>query len=153
MTPVTVLTFNEPEDAEVVKTRLESAGVPAAIYDERKVQRFWYMAEPLAGIRLRVDRKDYERAQEFLHEWARTDGDALRQAIHCPECGSSRVEYPQFTRKFLLPTFGALLCAIGLIEREFYWEDCHYTWPTKVKVPPDLDLLGWPKKSAQPKAH
>ena len=153
MKPVTVLTFNEPERPEPVKTRLELAGIPAAIHDERAIQKFCYLSEPLAGIHVRVDRKDYERAQKLLREWARTDG-VLRDAIHCPDCGSSRVEYPQFTRKFVLPAFGALLCAIGgLIERQFYCEDCHYTWSTKAKVLPELDLLGWPKKSPQARPH
>jgi len=143
MDPVTVLTFNEPEQAQPARQKLAQAGVSAEIYDERKLQKVWLVREPLAGIRLRVDRKDYERAQELLRGWA--DTGALRDAIHCIECGSSRVEYPQFTRKFVLPGFGALLCLVGLMEREFYCEDCHYTWPTKVKVPPDLDLLGWPR--------
>src|SRR6185503_10430952 len=37
MEPVTVLTFNEPEHAEPLKQRLEQAGIPAAIYDERRL--------------------------------------------------------------------------------------------------------------------
>lgn len=151
MEPVTVLTFNEPEQAEPIKQRLDQAGIHATIYDERKLQRFAFVCDPLAGIRLRVDRKDYERAQELVREWGKTD--ELRDAIHCPECGSSRVEYPQFTRKFILPNLAAVLCAVGLVEREFYCQDCQYTWPTKVKVPPNLDLLGWPRKGPRPKVH
>ena len=85
MEPVTVLTFNEPEHAQPIKERLEAAGVVAAIYDERKLQKFWYISDPLGGIRLRVDRKDYERAQDLLREWHKTDG-MLREAIHCPDC-------------------------------------------------------------------
>src|SRR5688572_18392115 len=109
MEPITVLTFNEPEQAEPLKQRLEQAGIHAAIYDERKLQRAFLARESLAGIRLRVDRKDFERARELLAEWHAREG-VLRDVIHCPECGSSRVQYPQFTRKFVLPNFGALLC-------------------------------------------
>jgi hypothetical protein len=143
MDPVTVLTFNEREQAEPARLKLEQAGIPATIYDERRLQRVWLVREPLAGIRVRVDHKDYERAQEVLRGWV--GDEVLRDAVHCLECGSSRVEYPQFTRKFITPGFGALLCLVGLIEREFYCENCHFTWPTKVKIPPDLDLLGWPR--------
>ncbi|MCI0352438.1 MAG: DUF2007 domain-containing protein, partial [Acidobacteriales bacterium] len=135
MEPVTVLTFNEPEQAEPLKQRLEQAGIPAAIYDERKLQRVFLCRESLAGIRLRVDRKNFERARALLCDWHRQGG-ALRDAVHCPECGSSRVQYPQFTRKFVLPNFGALLCATGLIEWEFYCQECQFTWPRKVNVPP-----------------
>ena len=112
MEPITVLTFNEPEQAAPLKQRLEQAGIPAVIYDERKLQRAFLCRESLAGIRLRVDRKDFDRARALLWEWQRQEN-GLHDAIHCPECGSSRVQFPQFTRKFVLPNFGALLCAIG----------------------------------------
>ena len=78
MKPVTVLTFNEPKRTEPIKARLERAGIAAAIYDERNVQKLCYLSEPLAGIHLRVDRKDYDRALELLHEWARTDRKSTR---------------------------------------------------------------------------
>jgi hypothetical protein len=127
-----------------LKRRLEEAGIPATIYDERKLQRAFLSPVSLAGIRVRVPHENFGPARALLAEWDKQDG-ALRDAIHCPQCGSSRVEYPQFTRKFVLPSFGALLCPLGLLEREFYCEDCHYTWPTKVPVPPKLDILGWPR--------
>lgn len=152
MDPVTVLTFNEPEQAEPLKQRLEQAGISAAVYDERKLQRAFLSPQPLAGIRLRVDRKDFERARELLWGWHQRDG-VLRDAIHCPECGSSRVEFPQFTRKFVLPNFGALLCAIGLMEWQFYCQECQFTWPRKQNVPLNLDVLGWPKKVPAERPH
>src|SRR5436190_2628925 len=142
MEPVTVLTFNEPEQTEPLRQRLEQAGIPAVIYDERKLQRVFLCRESLAGIRVRVDRKDFDRARALLWEWHRREN-ALHDAIHCPECGSSRVQYPQFTRKFVLPNFGALLCAIGLLEWQFYCQECQFTWPRKLKVPRKLDVLGW----------
>ena len=152
MEPVTVLTFDEPEPAEPLKRRLEEAGIHASVYDERKLQHVFLAPGSLAGIRLRVDRKDFERARELLAEWHARDG-VLREAIHCPECGSSRVQFPQFTRKFVLPNFGALLCAIGLMEWKFYCQDCQYTWPRKQNVPPNLDVLGWPKKAPAPRSQ
>jgi hypothetical protein len=145
MEKVTVLTFNEPEHAEPARRRLEEAGIPATINDERKLQKYWFISEPLAGIQVCVPLPEYERARKLLHEWDATEG-ILREAIHCPECGSSRVEYPQFTRKFITPTFGALLAAIGLVQREFYCVECQYTWPVKQRVRAETDILGWPIK-------
>jgi hypothetical protein len=144
MEPVTVLTFNDVEQAEPLKQRLEQAGIPAAIYDERKLQKAYLSRAALAGIRLRVDRKDFDRARVLLAEWHERDG-VLRDAVHCPDCGSSRVQFPQFTRKFVLPNFGALLCAVGLMEWKFYCQDCQFTWGRKENVRPNLDILGWPK--------
>ncbi|HEY0455114.1 MAG TPA: DUF2007 domain-containing protein [Verrucomicrobiae bacterium] len=145
MDPVNILTFNEPDEAAPVIQRLEQSGIKAEIQDQRNLQKYWFISEPLAGVRVRVDKKDYQRAKELVQEWDGKEA-CLDHAIHCPECGSSEIEYPQFTRKFVLPTFYALLCKIGLFETEFYCQHCHYTWPTKIKLEGPKDVLGWPNK-------
>jgi hypothetical protein len=142
---VTEATFNEPEEARPLCERLEAMGIHAEVKDERNLQKYWFMAEPLAGVHLRVDRHDYERAHQLLTNWDAADG-ALKHAIHCPECGSSRIEFPQFTRKFISPSFYAVLCKLRLFEKKFYCEECHLTWPLSEKLPPRLDALGWPAK-------
>lgn len=151
MDPITVLTFNNMEPAIAMRRRLREAGIPAEIYDESQVQKYWFLSKPLASIRLQVNHPDYERARHLLADWI-GEG-ALREAIHCPECGGSRVEYPQFSRKFILPAAGALLCAVGLIQREFYCQECQWTWPLKPKSQPQTDPLGWPVKPPPPKQH
>src|ERR1043165_3375822 len=103
MDPINILTFNEPEDAMPLVNRLNGAGIPATMHDERKIQKYWFISEPLAGIKVQVDKKDYQRAIDSLQTWEREEN-ALEKAIHCPACGSSEVDYPQFTRKFSLPT-------------------------------------------------
>jgi hypothetical protein len=53
----------------------------------------------------------------------------LTKALHCPACGSLRVNYPQMTRRFILPT---ILLHLGIIfrviEHECYCEHCHHMW-------------------------
>jgi truncated hemoglobin YjbI len=141
---VSVATFNEIAPAEAVISRFNQVGIPARIRDERKIQK-WFMTEPLASIRLQVERYRHEEARRHLTQWHATDH-VLHEAVHCPECGSAQVEYPQFTRKFILPSVGVFLSTLGFVEKEFYCEDCHFTWPVKQKVPVPTDLLGWPKK-------
>ena len=127
MTTITVATFNERTPAEVLQTRLAAAGVPAEIHDKSTVGRLWLTPKNLAAFRLDVATADYARALQLLHDWHAADG-ALRAAIHCPECGSSRVEYPQLTRKFILPNFVAFLSVLHVVEKKYYCEDCHCTW-------------------------
>jgi len=143
MNMVTEATFNELEQAQTLKQRLEAAGLRAEIHDERKLQRFWFMSENFAGVHLRVDKRDYAAAKKLLEEWDAREG-ILRTAVHCPSCQSLRVEYPQFTRKFVSPTIYAFLCAIGLFQKKFYCQECHFTWPPTEKIHPPTDLLGWP---------
>lgn len=148
MHAVTILTFNEPGHAEPLCARLADAGILAKIRDQRALQTFWFMSESYAGIHLCVDRADYERAMTLLAEWDAAEH-ALEHAVHCPECRSSEVEYPQFTRKFVSPSIYALLCKVGLLEKKFYCTRCHFTWPARERILPKTDLLGWPEKAKE----
>lgn len=142
----TLATFNEMEKALHLKERLDRAGVHADIYDESKLQKFWFMSESLAGKKIRVDEKDFEMAKEVLAGLDASE-DVLHDAVRCPQCQSSRVEYPQFTRKFITPTLVEIFCTLHLVEKEFYCMDCHFTWPKEEKLLPELDVLGWPRKA------
>jgi hypothetical protein len=148
MGPVTVLTFNEIEEALALKQRLEQAGICAEIQDDHEVQKLWFMSHPLASVHLNVPEAEQERVIHLLKEWDAREG-VLQDAIHCPECGSPRIQFPQFTRRIASAWLGGLLCALGLMQRQFYCKDCHYTWPVAVKLRKRTDLLGWPKKQAR----
>lgn len=132
---VTVATFNEPVPAEPLKQRFEKAGIHAEIHNESKYEWSWFVARPIAAFRLKVHKKDFETALRLLNEWDAADG-ALRDAVRCPQCGHSRVEYPQFTRKFFLPNLVGLASALGIFEKEFYCQDCGCMWPKEVKTHP-----------------
>jgi len=146
MNNVPLATFNELEPAQKLRERLQQAGIPANINDESKVERFWFMSEPLASIHIEVPQPKYLEARKLIENWNQADG-ALHSAVRCPECESSRVEFPQITRKFITPALGGLLMAMRMIKREFYCLDCHYTWPLSVALKPRLDVLGWPSDS------
>lgn len=151
MNMVTVMTFNERPDADAIQHRLTEAGVPSQVIDERRQQRYRFWAEEIAGIHIQVSRGDFERARNLFQQW-RQSGQPDDKAVHCPQCNSSRVEFPQVTRKFLMPMTYAFLCAIGVCEKRFYCEDCHFTWPLRAKVDPPTDLLGWPIRPQKEKA-
>lgn len=138
-------TFNELEEADPVRQRLEAAGIQADIKDRRKHHHFWGMAPPIAAVHLRVPKQQYEQADHLLHTWDSSEG-ILKCAIRCPECDSFHVEFPQFTRKFLSTRIEAGLFMLHILERRFYCKDCHYTWPLVVEVPKPLDPLGWPAR-------
>ena len=125
---VTIATFNEPAQAKKLKARFNEAGLPADIHNEAPLQQIGFMSKPQANAKVLVEDKDFERAQSLMVEWEATDPIIAAAVIRCPQCGSSRIEYPQMTRKFLTPGLVILLCALKIIPKEFYCEDCHYTW-------------------------
>jgi hypothetical protein len=46
------------------------------------------------------------------------------------------VTYPQFTRKFFLPNLAlGLLARVGALDKEYYCEECHFTWPREGSKP------------------
>ena len=139
---VTVATFNEPSKAEPLKQKLEKTGIRAEICDESKYEWFWFVTKPVAGIRLKVHKRDFETARRLLREWDAAEG-VLLEAVRCPQCGSSRVEYPQFTRKFFLPNLVGVASLLHLIGKEFFCQECDYTWPKDAKPQ-------WPRKHGAP---
>jgi hypothetical protein len=138
-----VATFTEPDKANAVKNRLIQGGIQAVIGDESNLQKYFYMSQPLASQKVYVDEKDLNRARQFLKEVNATEH-ILDCEIRCVDCGSVRVEYPQFTRKFIMTTFVELFCFLGVIDKTFYCKDCHHTWPVKVTLRAKMDRLNWP---------
>src|SRR4051812_11936960 len=108
-----VATFNEREDAEAVVKRLQGAGFEAQVADETKVQRFFYFSKPLANEKVEVPLQDSARARKFLKELEPNEH-LLRHELCCPQCSSPDIEYPQFSRKFVLPAFFEILCVLRI---------------------------------------
>jgi hypothetical protein len=147
---ITVATFNEREPAEHIATRLRGAGLSAEVYDESQEQKWKFLNfKPRAHMRVRVHSTEESRAQALLDEWKGTLTE-LSQAIHCPECGSSRIEFPQFSRRTLMGALPAVVANLGVIAQEYYCEACHFTWPDEVKPAPDLDVLNWERGTKVP---
>lgn len=142
---MTVATFNSEPPAEALKDRFLDAGLRAELQDESGTQAlFFSTGSPRAHMRVLVPKLDNERALKLMKEWDAQDG-VLREAVRCPQCGSSQVEYPQFSRHTGMAFFFGLLAAVHIIPREYFCEDCKFEWPDKTPVKPNLDPLNWPK--------
>jgi len=125
---VTIATFNEPAKAKQLKERFQQAGLRADVHNERHLQQVAFMSKPLANVKVKVEEKDFEEAQHLMVEWEATDPGIASALIRCPQCGSSSIEYPQRTRKFLTPAVAIVLFALRIFQKEFYCENCHFTW-------------------------
>jgi hypothetical protein len=125
---VTIATFNEAAKAKHLKTRLHEAGVKADVHNDGQLQSATGMGKPLANAKVMVHEDDFEKANTLMHEWEASDPE-IGSAIRCPQCQSPRIEYPQLTRKFLTPWLAGILFSLKIFPKEFYCQDCHYTWP------------------------
>jgi predicted RNA-binding Zn-ribbon protein involved in translation (DUF1610 family) len=146
---LTVATYNEAAPGEALKDRLIEAGFHAELIDDSGAQSIFFLSrEHKAQIKVNVRKEEYERAKSLAHQWE-SEG-TLGPAIRCPQCGSSRIEYPQWSRRTGASFFFAILSAIHLVPREYFCEDCQFTWPDKVKLQPPRDALNWPRESKVP---
>ncbi len=124
---VTIATFNESAQAKHLKSRLDAAGVKADIHNEGHLQKVAFMSKPQASAKVMVTEEDFEKANKLMLDWEASDP-AIGSAIRCPQCKSPRIEYPQLTRKFIVPAIASVLFALKIFQKEFYCQDCHFTW-------------------------
>jgi hypothetical protein len=131
---VTIATFTVEDETTPLRQRLEEAGIPCIV--ER---HHWFTFDPTGGVKVRVNRQDWERARRLVNEWDR-DEQILKNAIRCPDCHSFRIQYPQMSRKFVTPSIVASL--LPFIRWQFYCQDCHYIW-RKTKCPETKGSPDW----------
>lgn len=146
---ISIAAYNHIEPAQQLAVRLQEAGFRSEVFDESAEQK-WHLfqLDPHAQFRVRVPEPNLQNAIEQLRSWEGSDP-ALAQAVHCPECTSTLVEYPQFSRRTIMGALPAIAAAAGIIERDYYCESCHFTWPAEAAKPEqEMDILNWPKKPA-----
>lgn len=149
-----IATYEARDKAEALSHRLNAVGIPSIIYDESMVQRIWWFTEPRAAVHVRVLKEDADRAIGLMKEWAADPHDhVLDAAFRCPECGSTRVEYPQITRKTLQSFFFTLLTVLHVFPKQFFCKACQFTWAAEPAEKLDLDILNWsmPKEAESQK--
>jgi len=81
---ITIQTFDNPLEANLVKLQLESFDIPAVIKDEQMVGLIPIYNITLGGIKLQVSEKDFEKATALLTELKKLD-----EHLHCPKCDST----------------------------------------------------------------
>jgi len=128
MNRMTVALFPNRATAEPLQKRLADSGVHAEIHDELKLEKLWFVSKRDTGVRLEVPCDEFEKAERLMIE---PDFEPkTREAVHCPECGSLRIQYPQVTQKSIMTNlFMGLAAEVGILGRNYYCEDCHCTWP------------------------
>lgn len=138
MSRIRVALFEERSQAEELRRRLEQASIAAAVRGEGGWVKLWFMTNRQAGVGVEVSASDANRAWRVLFGRERdSESGWLDDAIRCPECHSLRVEYPQFTEKSLLTNIAmGLMAELGLVEKQYYCEDCHQMWSKRTAHPP-----------------
>ncbi len=67
---VTVATFSKPEEAHLLRMRLEAAGIPAYLRDEN-ISQVWggsCFSPDFGGVKVEIAEEDMEAAREVLRD-------------------------------------------------------------------------------------
>ena len=89
----TIATFTKPEDAHLLRMRLEACGIPAYLQDENMIQTDLLYSNALGGVRLQVSDEDLEAARVVLAEKRNlppaADSSGEADSLRCYACGGA----------------------------------------------------------------
>ena len=138
---ITVADFRFGAEAHLAKAKLESEGIPGALYDEHILTADYFYMLAIGGIKLKVREQDFADAVKILTEIHDTiPGQAEFSDEGCPRCKSDYIRYESFQlRSFnyimllsALFTF-LIMGGIYIIGYPFFkgrWKcgNCGYLW-------------------------
>ena len=85
---VTIGSYSTPYEANMVKSQLESAGIPVFIADEFTIGMNWLYSNALGGVKVQVPESLALEAQELLATEFETPLTRDLTTATCPQCGS-----------------------------------------------------------------
>lgn len=132
---ITIKTFMNPIEANIIKGRLESQGIPTMLLDENTVNTYWLYAQAIGGIRMQVKEEDVEHALAILKEDQakmylledENDGDN-KQIVKCPNCHSSNLGVEKYSKSIF--GFSWLLVGFPLLvpDKKYHCFNCGKDW-------------------------
>lgn len=139
---ISVAAFDTMPPANALAKALSDGGIKAAVQDETADQTLrFFTASHHAQFRVMVPPDDVPKAIEALTRMERLAPEhafecPVSQVIRCPDCQSTLVEFPQFSRNTIVGALPAIAASVGLIEQDFFCRNCNFTWEPEGKNPP-----------------
>lgn len=84
--------FEFVADVQIIKTKLESEGIPVFLRDENTLNSDPLISNAIGGVKLQVYSKDTERAIKIYNEIRNYALDNDGNPIVCPNCKAQRSE-------------------------------------------------------------
>jgi len=124
---VTIGSYSTPYEANLVKSHLESAGIPVFIADEFTIGMNWLYSNALGGVKVQVPESLALEAQELLSTGFETPPTYDLTTATCPQCGSKNTgDFLDKRRSFL--TWMLLGFPLLLPSSKKRCGDCDYRW-------------------------
>jgi hypothetical protein len=134
MALVTLSSYRDPIDAELARTRLDDAGIPAIVVDQHLISIQWLYSGTIGGVKIKVEDSDLEIAREVLREDRSADllsipesQTQLAGGDRCPMCGSSEVEISRVQRNLAAISLGTGI-PLAAWRRRWICKSCNHSW-------------------------
>ncbi len=129
---ITIATFDNTEQADLVKGRLELAGIHAFVADATVVTLNWMYSNAVGGVKVQVDDDDLHQATALLHEWnSCSEGYDSMSDYRCPGCDSTKVEFRKVSKRFFILSLLVLGIPLAFYLPRFHCLNCGKTWKLK----------------------
>jgi predicted RNA-binding Zn-ribbon protein involved in translation (DUF1610 family) len=125
---VTIARYSTPFEANMAKSMLESAGIPAFVADEYTIGINWLYSNALGGVKLQVPESFASEALDLLSfEDDHAAGNQIADDYTCPRCGSGNIEVLSDKRGSFL-TWVLLGLPALLSTKKKKCRDCGFRW-------------------------
>lgn len=135
---VTIKVFENAIEAHILKSKLESEGIPAILVNENIVTLNPLYNIAVGGVKLQVRDEDFRKANAIITEVEQIPfTDENDHALKCPNCGSSNL-YSGFKtannpKGILALIFSFLYLVFPIYYKTVYrCKDCGYEFQDKI---------------------
>lgn len=126
---ITVASFDNTEQAELLRIRLEEGGIQACVTDAAIVSLNWMYSNAVGGVKVQIADRDAEKAKRLLEDIRRnTPPPEPLSTFTCPHCGSTKVEYRRISKRFFMLSLLLLGVPLALYHPRHHCLDCCKTW-------------------------
>ncbi len=121
---ISIQSFGNYIDANMIKSRLEDVGIPCWLKDEYTVTIDPILSNAIGGIKLMVRETDAKDALEILQLFDKK----RKESFVCPNCGSNNIELVSSSRKAVNWVSAIVTWLFGnyaiAIEKAYHCFDC-----------------------------
>lgn len=125
---VNLAVFETDGNAHKLEQFLQERKFEARTFDDKFMRMLLFLRPPQRTVSVQVREGELKNMLYFVKHESEAEKH-LKNSLHCPSCGALCVQYPQMTRRFILPTLllhaGILL---RIIDHEAYCQSCHFVW-------------------------
>lgn len=119
--------FEKKQDAECLSHYLESCGVKSAVADLTVAQPENAIPAEFAKYQVLVAEGGENAALQATRD-TEEGARLIAPAVHCPDCGSLNIIYPNYPRNFLIPFLLRLLAKSHLVDGKYCCQACQFEW-------------------------